>query len=263
MKKLLLAFSILGSLLTFGAPAQTGLTPDEEKRVEKAFQTANDLLEKEKPREALKYYIEALAIVPKNSAILFNAGMAAFSTEEYEEALKLLKRLKAVDPDDWRGRAKLIQTYHALKRNEDVSAERNELFALRKSGKVPELADEDFYCREQFRTADYDIMVFEHFELKGGRALRYAFMITKLDKSEEFKISLGSYDTTNSIWHAMTKPKPKEGERLFHLDGYFKNGGHATYGMYPQEPSYNQTREIVVSILNKKSKPVSSSQPVQ
>lgn len=249
-------------VLALSATAQIGLTPEQETKVEKAFATANDLYEKGKPREALKFYQEALVILPKDPAILFNAGIAAFEAEEYEMAANAWKRLKVVDPNDWRGRAKLIQVFHSLKQPDAIKSERAELFELRKSGKIKELADEDFYCREQFRTGDYKVVVFEHFELKGSRSLRYVFMIEKLDKSEQFKISLGSYDLTNSFWRSTTKPTPKEGERLFHLDGYFANGGHATYGMYPKEPTYEQTREIVVNILSKKSKPISSSSPV-
>jgi len=259
---LALAAFVFVLFLAPASPAQIGLTPEDEKRVEKAFQTANQLLEAEKPREALKYYNEALAILPKEPSILFNAGMAAFSAEEYEAAADLWRRLKIVDANDWRARAKLIQAYHALKRYADVDSEREELFTLRRSGKIQELSDEAFYCREQFRVGDYKVVAFEHFELKGNRALRYVFMISKVDKSEEFRISLGSYDMTNAIWRETTKPKPKEGERLFHLDGYF-GSGHATYGMYPKEPTYLETRESVVKILEGRAKAMSSSKVTQ
>ena len=57
---------------------------------------------------------------------------------------------------------------------------------------------------------------------------------------------------TNSVWRATAKPTPKEGERLFHLDGYFKSGGHATYGMFAPEPSYDEVRARVVQILEQK-----------
>ena len=260
-KRKTLAAIILSVFIVAGTStvaAQVGLTPAEEKRVEAAFQKANELLEKDKPREALVFYTEALRILPKDPSILFNAGMAAYSAEEYETALGYWKQLKAVDPEDWRGRTKLIQVYHALKRDADINRERDELFAFRKSGKVAELSEEDFYTREQFRVGKYRVMVFEHFELKGKRALRYAFMINRPDGTNEFKISLGSYDLTNSIWRETTKPTPKEGQRLFHLDAYFDGGGHATYGMYPEEPTYAQTREKVVRILEAQDKPVSS-----
>ena len=62
---------------------------------------------------------------------------------------------------------------------------------------------------------------------------------------------------TNAIWQETTKPKPKKGVRLFHLDGYFPNG-HATYGMFPGEPTYEETRKLVVDILEKSKKPISA-----
>lgn len=52
--------------------------------------------------------------------------------------------------------------------------------------------------------------------------------------------------------------RAKEGERLFHLDGYFKNG-HATYGMYHPAPTYDETRGIVIKILEGKARAISSS----
>jgi hypothetical protein len=114
------------------------------------------------------------------------------------------------------------------------------------------------YCREQFEAGGEKVMVFEEFELKGDRALRYVFSV--LDESEakeKYRISLGSYDSTNAYWHESTKPKPKKEDRLFHLDGYY-SWGHATFGMYFPEPTYDQVRITVIEILEKKRNPVSS-----
>jgi hypothetical protein len=99
-------------------------------------------------------------------------------------------------------------------------------------------------------------MAFEHFELKGERALRYVFSILDATgQAEDWRISLGSYNFTNNVWRETTKPTPKEGERLFHLDGYFKGGSHATFGMFAPEPTYDEVRARVIKILEEKSKP--------
>ena len=243
---------------------QMGLTPDEQKKVETAFKTANELLQKDKPREALKYYNDALAILPKDPAILYNAGMASYLAEEYDAAAELWKRLKVIEPDDWQTRAKLIQAYHALKRDAEITTERDELFDLRKSGKSADLAGEESYCREQFKVGDQYVLALEHFELKGNRALRYVFIVSKsrTEPKEDFRISLGSYDITNAIWRETTKPTPPPGDRLFHLDGYY-DWGHSTLGMFPKEPTYKETREMVMKVLEGKAKPLSSSQKVQ
>jgi hypothetical protein len=74
-------------------------------------------------------------------------------------------------------------------------------------------------------------------------------ILNKTEDGEEFRISLGSYDTTNAVWRETKNPRPKDDERLFHLDGYFKGGGHATYGMFFPEPSYDDVRAKVITIL--------------
>jgi len=234
--------------------ANSGQNADQ---AEKAFNAGNELMEQRKFSEALARYKEALAILPDDPSLLFNGGLAAFSSKDYAQAADLWKHLKAVDPSDWHVRAKLIQAYQALGRLPERDAERAELFEMWKAGKNAELKQQFEYCREQFEVGGKKVMAFEHFELKGDRALRYVFsIINEAGDGEEFRISLGSYDLTNAIWRETTKPKPKEGERLFHLDGYFTNG-HATYGMYFPEPSYDAVRSQVVQILEGKNKPIS------
>jgi hypothetical protein len=168
--------------------------------------------------------------------------------------------LKSLDPADWLVRAKLVQTYQALGKRTEVGQEREDLFRMWKAGDNAELSKQVKYCREQFEVGKFKVMAFEHFELTGDRALRYVFSIlNEKENGEEFRISLGSYDLTNAVWHESTKPTPKPEERLFHLDGYFKGGGHATYGMYTKEPSYDQVRDQVIKILEGRTKAASSS----
>src|SRR5215831_3999486 len=78
-------------------------------RFDKAFNAANELMKQHKPAEALIRYEEALAIVPDDTSTLFNAGLAAFLSNNFSRAADWWKRLKALDPDDWRARSKLIQ----------------------------------------------------------------------------------------------------------------------------------------------------------
>ncbi len=258
---LLLLFGITLLLWSNKAILAQAPTPTQQQsdRAEQAFKEANALMEQKKFPEALTRYREVLAILPDDPAVLFNGGLAAYTAKEYSAALDLWVNLKKVDPDDWRARAKLIQTYQALNRLSERDAERKELFAMWAAGKPAELKQEIEYCRDQFEINGKKVMAFELFELKGERALRYVFSILNAaEDDEEFRISLGSYEFDQRLWREMTKPTPKPGERLFHLDGYFKNG-HATYGMYSPEPSYDAIRAKVVLILEGKvSPPVSS-----
>jgi tetratricopeptide (TPR) repeat protein len=260
--RFLVAALIVATISVAALAQEPKLTPQQNTEVELAFDTANKLLEQGKHAEALTYYKKALALLPKEPAILFNAGMAAFGSKDFNTAVDLWKQLKQVEPSDWHLRAKLIQAYQALGKTAERDAERTELFAMWNKGEPAELKQQYQYCREQFEVNGHKVMAFEHFELKGERALRYVFSILdKTGQAEDWRISLGSYNFTNAVWRETRKPKPKEGERLFHLDGYYKGGGHATFGMYFPEPTYDETRAKVVSILENKSKPVSSSIP--
>lgn len=258
----LIRLSLLVATVLPVALAQAAKQADSAQNVtqaEKAFNAGNELMEQGKFAAALTRYKEALVILPTDPSLLFNGGLAAYNTKDYAQAAELWQRLKAVDPLDWHVRAKLIQAYQALVKLPERDAERTELFALWTSGKNAELKQQFEYCRDQYEVNGKKVMAFEHFELKGDRALRYVFSIlNEAGDDEEFRISLGSYELTNSIWRETTKPTPKAGERLFHLDGYFKHG-HATYGMYYPEPSYDEVRSKVIQILEGSSKPVSSS----
>jgi len=235
------------------------LTDQQRDRVEKAFKLANSLMDEKKFADALTHYKEALAIIPGNPALLFNGGLAAYSSNDFATATDLWKRLKTIDPFDWQVRTKLIQAYQAQEKTTERDAERTELLGMWKAGTPDELKQQKEFCREQLRVNGRKVMVFEHFELTGERALRYVFsVLDDTEKAEDFRISLGSYEMDNAIWRETTKPPPKPGERLFHLDGYFK-GSHATYGFFTPEPSYEQIRARVIQILQGKIKPISSS----
>jgi len=254
---------LLVALLVITATTTNALAQDPSAsqlaEAEKAFETANALMEQGEHAEALTHYKKALAILPKEPAFLFNGGLAAYGSKDYLLAADLWTQLKVVDPTDWHVRAKLIQAYQALSKLSDRDVQRAELFEMWKKGNPAELKEHFEYCRDQFEVNGKKVMAFEHFELKGNRALRYVFRIlNEAEDDEDFRISLGSYDMTNAIWRERQNPKPKEGERLFHLDGYFKGGGHATYSMLFPEPSYDDVRGMVIKILEGKGKPVSS-----
>lgn len=124
----------------------------------------------------------------------------------------------------------------------------------------PELFDEPFFCREQFKVGQRKVMVLEFFELSGARAVRYRFYVLKEGESPGYLISLGSYASTNAIMQELGDVA--QGERGFHLDGYYDGGvRHATFGFYNSEPSYAKVRESVVGIVEGKVAPASQSGP--
>lgn len=221
------------------------------------LETANRLLETGKYCEALKIYRANLAANPNSEDLLYNGGLAALQCGDFAAALEFLRPLEALAPDDWQVRAKLVQTYQGLGKLPERDKERAELLALRKRGDNQSLMKQAQYCRERFESGGEHVMAFELFEFTGERAVRYVFQVLNdAGDQAKYRISLGSYEVTNRVWHNRTTPAPPAEARLFHLDGYWENS-HATYAMFPGEPSYDDVRALVVKILNKELKPVS------
>jgi hypothetical protein len=109
--------------------------------------------------------------------------------------------------------------------------------------------EHETFCREQFQHGTQKVMVFESFELKGERPVRYAFeLVAPEGKGSQRTLSLGSYDFTNQV---MKRPADRaDPRRIFHLDGYTPDGSHQTFAFFEGEPSYEDVRKAVVAILD-------------
>jgi tetratricopeptide (TPR) repeat protein len=220
------------------------------------LERANELFEAGKYKEALASYRQGLKVDPEHGELLYNAGVAAFLIKDFSGAREHWERLLPKSPDDIQLRAKLVQAYQALSDLKARDEAREQVYRLWREGKTEELADPDYYCRDQFEVGEQRLMVFEHFELEGDRAIRYVFYVLKPGQSDpDLRISLGSYDSTNRF--AIQRGTVRKDQRLFHLDGYW-GSSHATYGFFVDEPSYDSIREQVIAIVQGKLKPVSS-----
>lgn len=246
------------TLLSVALMAPALAHAEENQAAIAAFDKGNELMGARKYCDARQQYENALAAFRDNPDVLYNAAFATYLCGELPRAVELFLQLREMTPNDWQVRAKLIQLYQRLNKSAERDAERTALLAAWKSGTNPDLTSQTEYCRDRFTAGGEQVMVFEHFELKGDRALRYVFGVMDASgKSEKYRITLGSYETTNTIWHESTEPRPKPEERLFHLDGYYDQA-HATYGFYSPEPSYDDVRQQVINILENKAKPLSS-----
>ena len=76
------------------------------------FNKAADFMEKGQFAEAVPI-LEALAEEYESENVLWNLGIAATEIHENDKALKVWLQYRKLAPDDWRGRAKLVQAYQA------------------------------------------------------------------------------------------------------------------------------------------------------
>ncbi len=184
---------------------------------------------------------------------LFSAGTIAKRAGRYEAARDYLVRLRELEPESGVVRMALVQAYSGTGETAARERERGELFRLRAERRDPALAGMEHYLREEIPRGALRIACLEHFELKGDRAVRYAFVVFRGESEEaEYRISLGSYTATNALWQQMQTPKEKRQGRVFHLDGYPAGGGHVNYGMKFPEPSYDETKQAVLRILDER-----------
>lgn len=252
---LVLVLHLSPSFLPPQASPQSPSITEEAARM--AADIALQFMEEGKYPEALEHFRKAIQFYKEDPEILYNGGLAAFLAKEFPQAIEWWKKVATLTPKDGQVWAKLVQAYQASGNLAGRDAARDALLELYRSKADEEFSKREFYCREQMEIRGRRIFAFEHFELKGDRAVRYVFVVLKDDSDEEnYRISLGSYKLTNDF--AIQSGSIKPGERRFHLDGYF-NWGHATYGFFTAEPTYDATREMFINILEEKLKPVSSS----
>ena len=210
--------------------------------------------------EALASFQRTLAADPDNRAALYNAGMAAYLAGQPSLSVTYWGRLKALEPGDWRVRAKLVQAHEALGQRGERDAERAQLLQMRAAGQNEELKQAKHYCRDQFAVGQARVMAFEFFDLEGETPVRYGFdLLDEAGQRVVARYTVGSYSATNAL--ALETGQIQPGQRLFHLDGYKPGGLHETYGFMVGEPDYDQAKAAVTQVLQGTWRPTSGSRP--
>jgi hypothetical protein len=200
--------------------------------------------------------LETVAAATRHPGVLWNLGTMRAQLGEHERALAVWDAYRRLVPEDWRARSKVIQACQALGDTARRDRERAELLALHRAGGDPELAEERYFCCEQFEVGGRPVVAHEVFEPAGPLRVFYAFLVGHPDGTLEGRYSLGSYDFT-------TEPARERGEigpdeRIYHLDWYAGNL-HSTLGFYGVLPDYDQVRAHVVAALTGAMRPVSHS----
>ncbi len=216
------------------------------------------LMEAKKVPEALQLYDRIVKLDPKDVTAHYNIAQIYQSSLLYRQSLASFRTVVRLDPDDWRSRAKIIQNLQALRRIPERDKARDALLKLHGDGKV----DSELFCRDQFKVGESSVMVFEYFKLEGEEPVRYSFRVNDPESQKSIaRISLGSYDYICE--HARNSGKISKDQRYFHLDRYFPDDKHETFRFFVGEPTYDETRKLVVKILEGKLEPESSMTPTK
>lgn len=219
------------------------------------FNKGVTLLQQKKFKEAIPYLKKVVKISPSES-VYWNLGIANSEINDYNEALFYWRKYEEINKSDWRIKAKIIQAYQALGDTASRNIEIDNLYYLKSISTDSNFINADRFCREQFTINGKKVFSFEYFDPQGDRRIYYRFSVIDEKGFESFYISLGSYDLTTDI--ARELGEISSYERAYHLD-YYEKDTHISYGHFNNKLSYDQTRKMVIDILNNKLKPLSSS----
>lgn len=201
---------------------------------------------------------KALVLEPRDLEAAYNAGLYYQLNGVPKRAIERFEQVAKADAADWHVRAKLVQLNQSLGHPDARDRWRDEVLALYRAKKLDPRVKE--FCREQFEVKGQRVLAYESFELEGERAVRFSFRVMTLPDEKLLRvISLGSYDFTTQYMRGSGELKANE--RAWHLDGYFPDNSHKTYGIFTAEPNYEGTRGMVVDVLDGKLKESSSTTP--
>lgn len=247
--------SILFPLLLLTGATISQFSVAAEKTPQEKFSEATTFMEAGKFADAFPI-LEDLAKTYPTETVLWNLGLSAAELGKNPEALRAWLAFRKAAPNEWHGRAKLIQTYQALGMIPERDNEREALLKLWESGSDPALSSQQLFCRDQFLIGAQKVAAFEYFKPAGPQLVVYSFVVPDSTGKVDHRVTLGSYDTTNKVASELGELPP--GKRLFHLDLY-RQGHHETYGFFVGQPSYDDIRPVVMEILEGKRKPVAAS----
>ncbi len=195
---------------------------------------------------------------PDDPAALFNAGLTNALAGQPDVALPLFRRVLTIERNDFLAAAKIVQCLQALKDEAELGKAIAQVREIRDRLATAGDKSPAFFTREQFATDGKNLLVQEHFELTGDRAIKWAFLMVDAKGAVIRRISLGSSDSTTRIAREMGEISADQ--RIWHLDEY-EGASHFSLAFYKECPTYAETRAKVIERLAGKVEPLSSTVP--
>ncbi|MCF6204428.1 MAG: hypothetical protein L3J59_12310 [Methylococcaceae bacterium] len=198
------------------------------------FEEANKAYDDKNYIKALYLYGSVIAEEPDNIDAIYWAALAAGAAKKFDRRVNYLKTLKEKDSNGIIPRAMLIHSYQVMGEIEKRDKEHEQLIKLWEKTKYSEESITG-YKRDWFSVGDFNIDVFEYFELKGLIPVKYAFKV-KVDDKVSFIILMGKHQNMAAK------------SDMYYLD-VFNGKQRYRYSEFNKEPIYDDVRKLAYNII--------------
>lgn len=191
---------------------------------------------------ALEFFRQAFERSPDNPEVVFNTGMAANLSGDFDLGVAAFTRFRELVPDEPRGLTKLIQAYQGAGKDREAEAVIDDLRVWWKDGRLDDtvMAEERSFVREQFQAEGYLVMVFEFFEPNfEEREHTWDFCVLKNGK-EQVAMYYVMFDQI-----ASADIVAKTGQTPYFFNVRWSGGGGTLVGMTERKPTYAEAASIV------------------
>jgi tetratricopeptide (TPR) repeat protein len=205
----------------------------DPKFAEAAYNAGVVLSDLKKEKEAVAYFDKALAIDKALVDAAYNAGQGYYNLKDFARAVERWTTAQASAPDDFAVAKKLVQAYHALRKDAEAARARDKVFALHAAGKAGGAKD---FVFDQFDVGGHHVYAAETFDTSSDLAYVYRF-----DVEHNGKI-VGSVNLETSV--------VIREQGVPYLLGMNKGSTHSQLGKtFKTLPTYKQLKPLVIDAI--------------
>lgn len=170
-------------------------------------------------------------------------------TNKINKLKKVSNEFYLTDPKSSFKISLLLMTLQEAKQNEEAKKYVDIIYELWRTKEDETLLENNDFVRDMYVHNDITYIVYEKFELKGERAVKYIFIANGQNKTYK----MGSYEYNNEFGRA--SGRLKEGEKFYHFDLYERtkeNRSHSTIDMFASKeiPSYYVAKKIIMDFVD-------------
>lgn len=201
--------------------------------------------------EALGSLRAGVELHPQHFYLRQTLGCILFDEKQYDEAYTQLLAAHHLNREDGQVVVHLVYLASQLKKPDELEGYITQLYWLHRKGKF----EDKSFIREKFAVGNKNVGVKEFFASSDESPVKFMFYVFDERGREESLVTLITSRQVNKLFR---QPDGADSQPMSALVQVI-NGNHHHYGGFAAQPGYEQTRQLVVEILEGKRKAFSGS----